>query len=223
MYDTRWSMDLLSVARLNQPSLRILRNSIYALHGYTFSDPELLSHFSGYDWYEPRSRNIEDQLTITDRSNIRMIQAFERMSESGETVRWGEEAVGVWQASPYMAAGWGDRFVFYADGTFEFLRSQMSQFQMVHGLEGTYSIRGNVVTLSVERIIFYEHESTYAFNDLDGWQWNVSDLNSATFERPIPLRLPVGPIGTSTEFNRIEAMIGGVSFYRLASDPTDRY
>jgi hypothetical protein len=222
-YDSRYRMDPLSVARVGRSSLRILRNTIYALRGYAFSDPALLEYFSRYDWYEPRSRNVEDSLTPADRDNIRMVQAFEAMDESAPTITWTDDIVGVWQQSPIMNAGWGDRFVFYPDGNMEFLYSQMSALELIRGLRGTYRVQGNVLIFSIEQIEFIEHGTEY---DIDWLEWTESSRNTATFERPIILRLPVGEISLNNEFDhleRLEVSIGGVPQFRMSADPNPGY
>ena len=76
------------------------------------------------------------------------------MDENSETITWGPEKEGVWQDMFVMAAGWSDRFVIYADNRMEYLFSQMSQLQLIKGLAGTYTIRGNVLLFRSPRLIF---------------------------------------------------------------------
>lgn len=60
---------------LSKAELRILRNAIYAQHGYRFKDPALLKHFSQFSWYVPTSSNVEGSLSEIDRYNITTIKS----------------------------------------------------------------------------------------------------------------------------------------------------
>lgn len=58
--------------------LRILRNTIYALHGYTFKSEDLKEIFTqwGQEWYPPYEENIyfkENQLTKIEKENVQII------------------------------------------------------------------------------------------------------------------------------------------------------
>lgn len=61
----------------NKDELRILRNAIYARHGYKFKDPELTEYFSRFKWYIPSYNNV--QLTDTEKYNVDLIQAHEEI------------------------------------------------------------------------------------------------------------------------------------------------
>jgi YARHG domain len=65
------------LAGLTPSELRRLRNAVYARHGRTFDTPELQRYFDSRPWYRPRSDYSEQDLTSTDRANIRQIQAAE--------------------------------------------------------------------------------------------------------------------------------------------------
>lgn len=43
--------------------LRIMRNYIFARHGYIFKSDDLRQYFSQYDWYTPISRNVTKELS----------------------------------------------------------------------------------------------------------------------------------------------------------------
>ena len=57
--------------------LRILRNSIYARHGYIFKSEELKAFFSQYDWYHPTSTNVSSELSKIEKKNVEFIKAHE--------------------------------------------------------------------------------------------------------------------------------------------------
>jgi hypothetical protein len=65
------------IFELDKEELRLLRNTIYAKHGYKFNSPDLQQHFSQFSWYNGTKTNVEDILTENDKENIRLIQKIE--------------------------------------------------------------------------------------------------------------------------------------------------
>ena len=64
--------------------LRILRNSIFARHGYRFKSPDLQSHFLAQSWYKEGAKTQEDilsELNPIERANIQVIQAVEKTNK----------------------------------------------------------------------------------------------------------------------------------------------
>ncbi|HYJ79180.1 MAG TPA: YARHG domain-containing protein [Longimicrobiaceae bacterium] len=58
--------------------VRLMRNEIYARHGYVFSSEDLVQYFSGQPWYQPNPAFSEDQLSAVERANIARLQRHER-------------------------------------------------------------------------------------------------------------------------------------------------
>ena len=65
------------LAGLSTPVLRRLRNAVYARHGRTFNTPELQRYFDSRPWYRPRPDYSDQDLSPTDRANVRLIQSME--------------------------------------------------------------------------------------------------------------------------------------------------
>lgn len=66
------------LAGLSKSDLRIMRNTIYARHGYIFQSADLANYFSNFDWYVPRYKNIPlNAFSDTERHNIELIQRYE--------------------------------------------------------------------------------------------------------------------------------------------------
>lgn len=57
--------------------LKIMRNEIFARHGYIFKTPEMKSYFARQNWYVPLYDNVDQLLSGTERKNIQLIKAFE--------------------------------------------------------------------------------------------------------------------------------------------------
>lgn len=71
---------LLTIEQLTDMSrrdLRILRNTIYARHGYTFKSALLRQYFEGTDWYKADPEYSVKRLTSTDQRNVKMVKSVE--------------------------------------------------------------------------------------------------------------------------------------------------
>ena len=67
--------DLKNLRRLD---LQILRNTIFARHGYTFKSRAVRQFFDQVDWYVPVSDNIENELSALEKENIALLNRFEK-------------------------------------------------------------------------------------------------------------------------------------------------
>jgi hypothetical protein len=68
------------LAQLTKEDLRMLRNTIYATHGYAFKDKTLRAFFEHFAWYipDPNLEDIAHRLTSEERRLIDEIVALER-------------------------------------------------------------------------------------------------------------------------------------------------
>lgn len=62
---------------LNLAGLRLMRNEIFARHGYMFNDDMLKEYFRREPWYRPRFTDVTDKLSSIERKNISLIVARE--------------------------------------------------------------------------------------------------------------------------------------------------
>lgn len=60
---------------MSSHDLRLMRNEIYARHGYIFASADLRQYFSNCPWYTPRSKNVN--LTSVEQYNVGLIKSFE--------------------------------------------------------------------------------------------------------------------------------------------------
>lgn len=65
------------IKHFTKKELRIVRNQIYAKHGYIFKSKDLQEYFSQFYWYSPTSRDVARQLTKTETANVAFIKARE--------------------------------------------------------------------------------------------------------------------------------------------------
>ncbi len=67
--------DLINLSKME---LKIMRNEIFARHGYIFKkNGQMDIYFSKYKWYEPKYKHIEDKLTFIEKENIKLIRKYE--------------------------------------------------------------------------------------------------------------------------------------------------
>ena len=58
--------------------LRIMRNTVYAMHGRKFASKDLSDYFSKYDWYKPTKADVSvNELNEIERHNVALIQKYE--------------------------------------------------------------------------------------------------------------------------------------------------
>jgi len=66
---------------LKKLDLEIIRNTIYARHGFTFGKKSVRQFFDFVEWYVPISENVESQLTPLEVKNIALLKRFEKYAE----------------------------------------------------------------------------------------------------------------------------------------------
>lgn len=69
------------VENMYKGDLEILRNSIYARHGYSFKNRKMRYVFDQIDWYMPISVDVRNELTTIEVKNIELIKRYEQHAE----------------------------------------------------------------------------------------------------------------------------------------------
>ena len=70
-------LDSYDLEMMSARDLGIMRNEIFARHGYSFKKLEYRQIFEKFDWYAPISTNVESELTQIERANVSKIKEFE--------------------------------------------------------------------------------------------------------------------------------------------------
>lgn len=77
---------------LSKFQLRLLRNEIYARHGYVFQSKELNDYFSKKSWYKPDPSIREIKLSEIEQTNIDLIKSYENRDSfvltGGTVISW---------------------------------------------------------------------------------------------------------------------------------------
>lgn len=66
---------------LRKLDLEIIRNTVFARHGYSFKRSSLRSFFEAADWYVPVSNNVDKELTPLEKQNIALLKRLETYAE----------------------------------------------------------------------------------------------------------------------------------------------
>ncbi len=73
------------VSNLLKSELELMRNAIFARHGYCFKKKELRQAFEKEEWYVPNTVNVVDELTAIEKKNIALIKRYEQYAtENGD-------------------------------------------------------------------------------------------------------------------------------------------
>lgn len=84
VYKINASLSRLTEAQLkelNKLDLEIIRNSIFARHGYSFKKNSVRRFFEYNSWYVPVSNNVDNQLTPIEKANIALLTRMEKYAE----------------------------------------------------------------------------------------------------------------------------------------------
>nr|WP_294933799.1 YARHG domain-containing protein [uncultured Flavobacterium sp.] len=66
------------VSNLTKGDIYILRNSIFARHGFAFRDKQLRMYFENYEWYMPIFGDVKDDLTSIEKKNVELLLRYEQ-------------------------------------------------------------------------------------------------------------------------------------------------
>ncbi|MBL0146106.1 MAG: YARHG domain-containing protein [Chitinophagaceae bacterium] len=69
------------VANMIKEDLEIMRNEIFARHGYCFKKKHLREQFEDKDWYIPNTVDVKNDLTEIEKKNIALIKKYEKYAE----------------------------------------------------------------------------------------------------------------------------------------------
>lgn len=66
------------LASMSTQELKIMRNEIFARHGYIFKTTALKNHFKNQSWYQSRFNDVTHLLTSIEQKNIKLIKQYEK-------------------------------------------------------------------------------------------------------------------------------------------------
>jgi hypothetical protein len=57
--------------------LKIMRNEVYARHGYIFRTPDMVDYFTRQGWYRPSAADVTNNLSGIEKRNVHLIKTNE--------------------------------------------------------------------------------------------------------------------------------------------------
>ncbi|GAA4212181.1 hypothetical protein GCM10022289_42630 [Pedobacter jeongneungensis] len=69
------------VKNLRKLDLQILKNTIFARHGYAFKKQTFRNFFDPVEWYVPVKNNVDNDLTSVENKNIKLLDRFTKYAE----------------------------------------------------------------------------------------------------------------------------------------------
>lgn len=66
---------------LRKLDLEIIKNSVFARHGYSFKKETFRYFFEQTDWYIPVSNNVDDELSPLEKENVALLNRFTKYAE----------------------------------------------------------------------------------------------------------------------------------------------
>lgn len=77
-------LNFANLEHLTIDDLDVMRNEIYAAHGYIFTKKKWQDYFAKQAWYTPQFKNVDDQLSEIEKHNIRAILNQKKKMEGHE-------------------------------------------------------------------------------------------------------------------------------------------
>lgn len=226
-------IDPISIARLNQDQLRVLRNTIFAQFGYTFKSEDLKKHFSQFNWYSPKSNNVDSQLSSLDLINIKRIHKFENSAINSETIISMNDLVGAWHIMAHVADSFHEVYQFYHDGRFTYNYSQARDLPTFLSFSGRYKTKGNVLFLNAESRKIVVHTDDIKDTVCCGIFWTDYKPGTELFSRQF--HFPISRIKTAGELDiyhkegwvnwvdksKLTIEVGGTIYFKYSDNPDD--
>lgn len=66
---------------LRKLDMEIIKNAVFARHGYAFKKPTYRYFFEQTDWYIPVSNNVDNELSKTEKDNVVLLNRFIKYAE----------------------------------------------------------------------------------------------------------------------------------------------
>jgi len=57
--------------------IKIMRNTIFAMHGYIFKSQDVKEYFSKKSWYKPQKEDVNSELSAIENKNIQFLKSHE--------------------------------------------------------------------------------------------------------------------------------------------------
>lgn len=156
------------------------------------------------------------------------ILAFLLSTAHHHTLVTTEELIGIWQASPVMASGWNDTYLFYDDGTVTFHRNQMQCDKRELTEYGTWRLLGrygdtlDILIQRKEKLVGgYKVKSTGSC--ASDYEIEGGEVVMDTLERAEGRLMKLRSYTFDYAFEKPRMLIGGRDFWKFSNEPDGYY
>lgn len=73
--------ELVSCGSFTKDELKIMRNEIFARHGFIFKTDAMKKHFESQSWYKPTKENVDNLLSNIEQRNVKTISEYEKINK----------------------------------------------------------------------------------------------------------------------------------------------
>jgi hypothetical protein len=151
--------------------LKIMRNEIFARHGYKFKSEDMREYFNKQEWYKPEYDNVTSKLTEIEIANIKILKQYEddlKKSKSSSNI---SELIEKQKREVVFKASWGP-------GHAELGRSIPQEANPEGPMSFTIDSSGKIFVLDQvnKRVLVFDNTGTYikaipiptvTFSDID--------------------------------------------------------
>lgn len=74
-------LNIAEIENMTKTDLRMMRNEIYARHGYSFKMKDMRAYFENQDWYMPMNTDVRNMLTPIEKKNEELIKRYEKYAQ----------------------------------------------------------------------------------------------------------------------------------------------
>ena len=74
-------LNIPEIENMTKTDLRMMRNEMYARHGYSFKMKDMRAYFENQDWYMPMNTDVRNMLTPIEKKNEELIKRYEKYAQ----------------------------------------------------------------------------------------------------------------------------------------------
>ncbi len=75
------TLNIAEIENMTKTDLRMMRNEMYARHGYSFKMKDMRAYFENQDWYMPMNTDVRNMLTPIEKKNEELIKRYEKYAQ----------------------------------------------------------------------------------------------------------------------------------------------
>ena len=129
---------------LTKHEVALIRNEIFARHGYIFKTEEFKVYFDTTSWYVPNPNYSDSLLNDIERANVKFIQQYEKKMDSIIRKENFEELVDLGQHPNYdtevFSSFYSDEYGSYSDFRWEYIGATYSTFTAENGRFDSFDV-----------------------------------------------------------------------------------